>query len=230
MAASLISVLVGSILAERFGVRRIFFFGAILSAVGIAGHLAAQGFATILLSRSLTGFGYGLVYAAAQIYINQHAKLDRRSSGFSVFFAVIVSAEICGPALGGVLADRLGLASALVAATVVAAISAVLCMLFISRLVPELTDASGTPENAAEQDAEGQIEGHAPSLRWDAFRTVLLNPRFMVQKGALWTRLALRISCTPGQAARATLLFASSVFGGQRAINSSFRVDPGRGH
>ena len=180
MAASLISVLVGSILAERFGVRRIFFWGAILSAVGIAGHLAAQGFATILLSRSLTGFGYGLVYAAAQIYINQHSKLDRRSSGFSVFFAVVVSAEICGPALGGVLADRLGLASALVAATVVAAISAALCMLFISRLVPELTDASGTPEDATEEDAEGQVEGHAPSLRWDAFRTVLLNPRFMV--------------------------------------------------
>ena len=180
MAASLISVLVGSILAERFGVRRIFFLGAILSAVGIAGHLAAQGFATILLARSLTGFGYGLVYAAAQIYINQHSKLDRRSSGFSVFFAVVVSAEICGPALGGVLADRLGLASALVAATAVAAISAVLCMLVVSRMVPELTDASGTPDDAAKEDAEGQIEGHAPGLRWDAFRTVLLNPRFMV--------------------------------------------------
>ena len=34
--------------------------------------------------------------------------------------------------------------------------------------------------DAAEKDAEGQIEGHAPGLRWDAFRTVLLNPRFMV--------------------------------------------------
>lgn len=180
MAASLISVLVGSILAERFGARRIFFWGAILSAVGIAGHLAAQGFVTILLSRSLTGFGYGLVYAAAQIYINQHAKLDRRSSGFSVFFAVVVSAEICGPALGGVLADRLGLASALVAATVVAAISALLCMLIISRLVPDLTDASGTPEDMAEGAAEAQSGRRTAGLRWDAFRTVLLNPRFLV--------------------------------------------------
>ncbi len=198
MAASLISVLFGSILAERYGVRRIFFCGALLSAAGIAGHLAAQGFATILLSRSLTGFGYGLVYAAAQIYISQHAKLDRRSSGFSVFFAVVVAAEICGPALGGVLADRLGLASALMAATVVAAISALLCTLLISRSVPELTDASGTPGDVAEREVEhageaksngdaalvGQTNSrfarHVPGFQWDAFRTILLNPRFMV--------------------------------------------------
>ncbi len=180
MAASLVSVLVGSVLAERFGARRVFFWGAVLSAGGIAGHLAAQGFASILLSRSLTGFGYGLVYAAAQIYISQHAKRDRRSSGFSVFFAVVVSAEICGPALGGVLADRLGLASALVAATVVAAVSAMLCMLVISRLVPDLTDASATPEDVAEGEAGTDVARQLPGVQWNAFRTVLLNPRFMV--------------------------------------------------
>ncbi len=180
MAASLISVLVGSILAERFGARRIFFWGAMLSAVGIAGHIAAQGFASILLSRSLTGFGYGLVYAAAQIYISQHAKRDRRSSGFSMFFAVVVSAEICGPALGGVLADRLGLGSALVAATAVAALSAIICMLVISRSAPDLTDAAGTPEDIAEQEAEPDGAPRRRGVQLDAFRTILLNPRFMV--------------------------------------------------
>ena len=176
MAASLISVLVGSILAERFGARRIFFWGAMLSAAGVAGHIAAQGFASILLSRSLTGFGYGLVYAAAQIYISQHAKRDRRSSGFSVVFAVVVSAEICGPALGGVLADRLGLGSALVAATAVAALSALICMIVISRAAPDLTDASGTPEDVAEPDVARRPRG----VQLDAFRTILMNPRFMV--------------------------------------------------
>ncbi len=179
MAASLVSVLFGSVLAERYGVRRVFFWGAILSAVGVAGHLVAQGFAAILLSRSLAGFGYGLVYAAAQIYISQHAKRDRRSSGFSVFFAVIVSAEICGPALGGVLADRLGPGSALVAATAVAAISALVCMLLISRAAPDLTDASDTPEAAGPEGASGGPR-RMPVIDLDVFRAILLNPRFLV--------------------------------------------------
>jgi len=126
MAASLFSVLIGSILSEgRGSPRRVFVWGTVCAGCGMSGHLVAGDFTSILLLRMLTGLGYGLVYAAAQVYIAQHADPVRRTAGFSLFLAVIVAAEICGPAIGGILADRFGDAPVVATATLAIALAAI---------------------------------------------------------------------------------------------------------
>ena len=173
MAASLVSVLVGSILAQGSGARRVFLLGAVASGIGMAGHIVADGFATILLMRMLTGFGYGLVYAAAQVYIAQHADPGRRSSGFSLFLAVVVAAEICGPAMGGILADRLGVELVLFTAAAVIGMSALACLTILSKSAPDLTDPTATPEPQAldpstheMSDRTGPVEGRGKAWDW----------------------------------------------------------------
>lgn len=108
MLTSILGVLIGSLSAERHGTRLIFLIGAILAAVS----LFLQGFVTnvteMLMVRAASGLGYGLVYAAAQVYVVHNSDQARRASGFSVFLSSVVAAEICGPAIGGIISDRLG--------------------------------------------------------------------------------------------------------------------------
>ncbi len=178
MGASIASVLIGSILAENKSPRQVFLWGAIFTCAGLIGHLYSNNFTMILLMRALTGFGYGLVYAAAQVHIAQHASRQRRSSGFSLFLSVIVAAEISGPAMGGVLADQLGVVSVLVVATFSAGISALTCLLLLSRQPPHMTDADRSPTDTSGTDVL-RISGWFPR-QWFILRKIVGNPRFIV--------------------------------------------------
>ena len=181
MAASLFSVLAGSILSERVGgPRRIFMVGALLAGIGMFGHIAADSFAAILLLRMLTGLGYGLVYAAAQVHIAQHADPSRRSSGFSLFLAVVVAAEITGPAVGGILADRLGTEEVLIAATISIALGAMVCIFTLPGRSPDLTDPTALPSSGRRSAGADEFDQRAGILRtqWRMIRRVVANRRF----------------------------------------------------
>lgn len=178
MAASLIAVLIGSIHAERRNPRRVFLMGALSSFLGMVCHLMADDFMAILLARSLTGFGYGLVYAAGQVYIAQHSEPRQRSSGFSLFLAVIVAAEITGPALGGILADRIGQQPVLVSATLAAGVSMLTCLFLISRHPPDLTDPAAEP--VPRPVPNGIKSSEQLFGQWSTLKYILRNGRFLV--------------------------------------------------
>ncbi len=187
MAASLLSVLIGSMLCERSGPRRIFLLGALFAGAGMAGHIFADSFAMIVFARSLTGFGYGLVYAAAQVHIVRHADPRHRSTGFSLFLAVVVAAEISGPAVGGILADRIGVSLVLYGALVAIGTSALACLFMISRFPPDLTDPYATPDTRLpERPSEAgsyssAVKGGVSKWVHDQMliiKDILGNPRF----------------------------------------------------
>ena len=179
MAASLLAVLIGSIHAERSNPRRIFLTGTLISFLGMVGHLMAGDFMEILFARSLTGFGYGLVYAAGQVYVAQHSEPGQRSSGFSLFLAVIVAAEITGPALGGILADRIGQQPVLVSATLAVGVSALTCLFLISRRPPDLTDPAAEP--VTRLAPVGRIKSPEQLFgQWSTLQDILRNARFLV--------------------------------------------------
>ncbi len=186
MAASLVSVLIGSIFVDRSNPRRVFLWGAFFTGAGMIGHLVAGDFSAILLMRMLTGFGYGLVYAAAQVYIAQHADPQNRNSGFSLFLAVIVAAEITGPAIGGILADQLGMPSVLAVAALAAGVSALTCLFMLSSQTPDLTDPAATPASPPPPPGIPRTTGWLTE-QWIIFREILKNPRFVMSI----TRMAL---------------------------------------
>ncbi len=182
MATSLISVLVGSFLAERRGgPRQVFFIGAVCSGLGMFGHLIANDFYSILGARMLAGLGYGLVYAAAQVHVAKHADSFRRTTGFSLFLAVIVAAEVCGPAIGGIVADRFGIVPVFSTACALIVASGTLCLLLLPRLSPSITNPNMIPELSQNQVASrlaAKMTGWGTQL--EMAREILSNKRFSV--------------------------------------------------
>jgi putative ABC transport system substrate-binding protein len=146
--------------SERIGRRRAMLIGAVVSTVGFIATAAAQGLYDLLLWRSLCGIGYAIVFVAAQGYILDHVRPQNRAQGFALFVGAIMVATICGPAIGGILADNIGYRLSF-------GVSAALCLvsLVAIRMMPA---SSGLPDRRPERPPKLSDFGH-----------LLLNSKFM---------------------------------------------------
>ncbi len=93
---------------ERAGSRRTFIEGAVLLMMGLAGTGLAFSFVDLLGWRALTAVGYAFLYTACQGYVIANAPEQRRAEGGALFVSGLMAGSICGPAIGGILADRIG--------------------------------------------------------------------------------------------------------------------------
>lgn len=112
--------------SDRIGRRRAFLAGAVL---GTAAHLlSAQSTSLVelLVLRSGAGLAWAISFVAAQGYVIDHTGRDTRTRGLAVFIGIIMAASICGPPIGGLLADGLGPRWTFVVGGVLAAMSAFL--------------------------------------------------------------------------------------------------------
>src|SRR5262249_51111932 len=94
---------------ERFGHRRTMLLGGAVAAAGFLGSALGHNVLDLLLWRSLCGVGYGMVFVAAQSFVLDHAPATQRASSFAVFVGAIMAAGVCGPSIGGILADNIGM-------------------------------------------------------------------------------------------------------------------------
>jgi MFS family permease len=113
--------------SERAGARRILLRGALLGVAGLAGAALATRVGAFIAWRALCGLGYGMVFVAGQGLVLQHTTAAGRTRGFALFVGAIMAAAVCGPPIGGMLAEHVGpragfaLAAALAAAAWLAA-------------------------------------------------------------------------------------------------------------
>lgn len=110
--------------SERLGRRASFLLGAAIAALGLLGSGLGVTLWHLLAARVATGLGYGLVFVACQGYVVDSAPPERRAQAMAVFVGAIMAAAICGPAIGGVLADRLGFRATLALSAALAVVSA----------------------------------------------------------------------------------------------------------
>jgi MFS family permease len=96
------------VLNERWGTRRTMLTGATIAALGFLASALAASVLDLMLWRSLCAVGYAMVFVAAQAYVLEHANLHNRAASFSTFVGAIMVATVCGPSIGGILADNLG--------------------------------------------------------------------------------------------------------------------------
>lgn len=151
------------VLSERWGTRRTMFTGAGIAAAGFVASALAVSVLDLLLWRSLCAVGYAMVFVAAQGYVLAHSTLHNRATSFSTFVGAIMVATVCGPSIGGILADNLGERWTFALAAVLA-----LSSLASIRLLP-----THQPEAAAPRAA-------ARVPRWSEVATLLANRRFLV--------------------------------------------------
>jgi len=150
--------------SERVGRRKAMLVGACIGTAGFIATALAHNLLDLLAWRSLCAIGYAIVFVAAQGYILDHARPQERAQGFALFIGAIMVATICGPPIGGILADNIGNRATF-------GVSAALCALsiFAIRMLP-LSEGAGSkrPERP-------------PSIA--DFGRLLLNVRFMVLTG-----------------------------------------------
>lgn len=151
--------------AEKVGTRRAMLMGASVAVVGFLATALAHTVLDLLLWRSLCAVGYAAVFVAAQAYVLDHATPATRARSFALFVGAIMAATVCGPSIGGILADNIGLRPTFFIAALLAAGS----VLVIQQL----------PESN-EQGAE-RVAVRLPTLR--EIGSLLMNRRFMLVTG-----------------------------------------------
>src|SRR5207244_9982434 len=121
--------------ADRSGARRIFVLGLVPALVGYLGAAFSETVFELIAARALTAVGYAMCTIAAQGFILQVTPSKQRAQGMSVFVGVLMSANICGTAIGGILADRIGYRAVFVCASILALLAGTLAM----RMLPPIT-------------------------------------------------------------------------------------------
>jgi MFS family permease len=151
--------------SERVGRRRAMLFGAAIATVGFVATSLAYNLYDLLLWRSLCALGYAMVFVAAQGYVLDRTGQQNRAQGFALFIGAIMVATVCGPSIGGILADNIGFR----AAFGVSAVMSFLSILAILRLP------------AIEVRPPSQRPSRAPRMR--EIMALVVNRRFMTLTG-----------------------------------------------
>lgn len=192
--------------ADRIGQRHTMQIGAMLAVLGLGGSALAATLYELIAWRALCGLGYAMVFVASQAYVLAHTAAHERSRGFALFVGAIMVAAICGPPIGGILADHLGARWSFAAAAAVA-LSALLA-------------AAGLPRHEVQPDTAERVPGFAD------FARLLVNRRFLRVSvlAAVPAKLILAGFCfylvplyasslgaTPAAAGRALMVYAVSL-------------------
>ena len=114
-----------AVMSERFARRSAFITGAFIAALGYALAGWATSYGLFTGARVLSAVGFALVFVAAQGRVVDGSTTADRARSLGIFVRAILVAGLCGPLLGGVIADRLGLAPAWFAAAALAALGGV---------------------------------------------------------------------------------------------------------
>ncbi len=146
---------------ERVGHRKTMLIGAGIAAVGFVATMLAHSVLDLLLWRSLCAVGYAMVFVAGQAYVLDHATPGTRAKSFALFVGAIMAATVCGPSIGGILADNIGVRPTFAIAAVLAAAS-----MLVIRSLP-----------AGRHKVEGKLPVRLPSLA--EMGALISNPRFM---------------------------------------------------
>jgi MFS family permease len=94
--------------SDRFGRRFGFIFGALIVALGLLVSGTTTHFYLLVLARTLAGIGYASMFMSCQGYVLDKTTDQNRAQGMASFVSAIMVAEICAPAIGGILADKIG--------------------------------------------------------------------------------------------------------------------------
>ena len=139
--ARLITNVPAGILADRRGRRKLLIGGPAITAVGMLGSGLAGSIWILLGFRFVAGLGSALYMTGATIYLLDIASPDQRGRFIAANQGALLVGVGAGPAIGGLLADRYGLASPFLVVAVAGALTA----LYGYLRLPETRRAQASP-------------------------------------------------------------------------------------
>ena len=152
--------------SQQHGRRKGFVIGALLSAVGLALAAASEVYAGFLAARSLNAVGFALVFVSAQGAVIDGSGPADRARSLAQFVRAILVAGLCGPPLGGLVADYGGVPLAFALCAALALLSAAIA----GWQLP--TDRPAAVASAPDPNGPGLWQG---ALRQPGLLTLLLG-------------------------------------------------------
>jgi len=174
-ATNLPANVVGGILLDRVGRRRLTVLGFLLAAVAVLGYAQAASVPGFILIRALHGVAGGVLVTAVFASAGDRTRAGRAGRSFGRYGAIIGSAWIVGPALAGVLTARSGTALAFQVVAVLLVIGALVVLLFL-RDVPMVAaeDDPTAGADAVADDGGSRIDAMRELARRPEVRRALL--------------------------------------------------------
>ena len=179
--------------AVRYGSRRLFLAGVVPAVAGFLGCAVADSIGELVIWRGVTALGYAMVTIGCQDYVIASSGSSRWGRNLIVFAGVIVSATMCGTAIGGILADRLGYR----AVFVVAALLAVFGGMLAAGILSEERDRAADAASDAKQRGHGRLKSLAIVLangRFVLFLLCIAVPANVLIAAYLWYMVPLYLS------------------------------------
>jgi len=178
---------------ERHGSRRLFLVGLIPSVAGFLGCAVAGSIEELMVWRGITALGYAAVTISCQDYVIANSTTTRLGKNLVIFVGIIMSATMCGTAIGGILADRVGYRA-------VFAVAALLALVAGAIAAGMLTDDKGKLPGdtaASETQRAGMLRNAATVLsnfRFILFLLCVAIPANVVIAAYLWYLAPLYLS------------------------------------
>ncbi len=132
---------VASLLYDRLGRRMMYVIGAGLASAGLAATAFAGSFEMLAAVRLVSAVGYAFTFVACQGFVLESTARANRAQGAGMMVAGIMLADICGPAIGGILASHIGQAETFILGGATAAMAAFL----VPSLMGRGSDHAETP-------------------------------------------------------------------------------------
>ncbi|SDB49868.1 Predicted arabinose efflux permease, MFS family [Desulfonatronum thiosulfatophilum] len=123
----------GGFWSDQVGRKRAFLTGAVIASIGLLMTAFSQGILDLMLWRSLTAVGYGLVFITVQGYVVDHSLPTQRARAMAMFLAVFFGGSLCGAAIGGIVSERIGFAPVFLISAGLGMLAALFVGRYISR-------------------------------------------------------------------------------------------------
>lgn len=119
--------------SDKVGRRRSLMTGGIITSVGLVATAFVPTIELLLIARAFTAVGYGIVFISAQGYVSDTTNDSNRTKGMATFLSSFFSGSLCGAAIGGILAEKLGYSATFLFAGILAGLSVVLVRVFFEK-------------------------------------------------------------------------------------------------
>lgn len=131
----------GAHFTKRIGRWQGFALAALFAAFGLIASALAQSLESLLVWRCVTALSYGFALIAAQGVVVDHTAASDRAKGLALFIGALLAAGVCGPVIGGIVADQLGGRATFMLGAFTALLAAAMLFFFFHTIV-RLVDVS----------------------------------------------------------------------------------------
>jgi MFS family permease len=192
-------------LTKRYGSRNIFLMGLLPTIAGFIGCSLAHTIYEVILWRGTTALGYAMVTIACQEYILGDEVGGSRAVNLAIFVGVIMTACMCGTAIGGIIAARIGYQPVFVIAAILAIAAGFIAYRMLSPKIGSKTEvAKESPSSVT------RILSVLKNSRFMVFLLCAAIPSAVLSAAFLWYLVPLylfELGATPAEIGRTMMVY-----------------------